>query len=160
DPQTSHDLPTTALSLTAARSAALASHAERHLTNQVSAAVNLQLQKLELKLQHFDEMESLLQAERREVERMRQKLFLDRLAFRQRVKETEAKLGGLKLGVPGQQGEEKLDMSTAAPPQAESGEGQEAKVSGEQAAGAAAAAAGEAKPEPFGEADGAVSHEI
>ncbi|KAI7185619.1 SWIRM-domain-containing protein [Hortaea werneckii] len=161
DPQTSHDLPTTALSLTAARSAALASHAERHLTNQVSAAVNLQLQKLELKLQHFDEMESLLQAERREVERMRQKLFLDRLAFRQRVKETEAKLGGLKLGVPGQQGEEKLDMSTAHPPQAESGEGQEAKVSGEQAPSAAgAAAAGEAKPEPFGEGDGAVSHEI
>lgn len=164
EPQSSHDLPTTALSLTAARSAALASHAERHLTNQVSAAVNLQLQKLELKLQHFDEMESLLQAERREVERMRQKLFLDRLAFRQRVKETEAKLGGMRINVPGQQGEEKLDMSTAPPQQkqhgpsaADEGAGEEAKTSGEQVAGAAA---GEARPEPFGEGDGAVSHEI
>ncbi|KAI7163378.1 hypothetical protein KC352_g26511, partial [Hortaea werneckii] len=114
----------------------------------------LQLQKLELKLQHFDEMESLLQAERREVERMRQKLFLDRLAFRQRVKETEAKLGGLKLGVPGQQGEEKLDMS-AAPPQAEGGDGA-AEGQSEHGSGAA----GEAKPVPFGEGDGAVSHEI
>ncbi|KAK5116604.1 hypothetical protein LTR85_009229 [Meristemomyces frigidus] len=100
EPQTSHDLPTTALSLTAARSAALASHTERQLTNQVSAAVNLQLQKLELKLQQFDEMESLLQAERREVERMRQRLFLDRLAFRKRVRETEAKLAGMKISVP------------------------------------------------------------
>ena len=98
--QQPNDLPTTALSLTAARAAALASHTERLLTNQVSAAVNLQLQKLELKLQQFGEMEALLQAERREVERMRQRLFLDRLAFRQKVRETEAKLGGRRLEVP------------------------------------------------------------
>lgn len=97
EPPTSSDLPTLALSLTAARSAALSSHTERQLTNQVSAAVNLQLQKLELKLTQFSEMEALLQAERREVERMRQKLFLDRLAFRKRVKEVEAKMGGMKI---------------------------------------------------------------
>jgi SWI/SNF related-matrix-associated actin-dependent regulator of chromatin subfamily C len=96
----SNDLPTTALSLTAARSAALASHTERQLTNQVSAAVNLQLQKLELKMQQFSEMEALLQAERREVERMRQRLFLDRLAFRRRVHEAESKMAGLKIEVP------------------------------------------------------------
>jgi SWI/SNF related-matrix-associated actin-dependent regulator of chromatin subfamily C len=95
-----HDLPTTALSLTAARSAALASHTERQLTHQVAAAVNLQLQKLELKLQQFAEMEALLQAERREVERMRQRLFLDRLQFRGRVRETEALLAGLKIQPP------------------------------------------------------------
>ncbi|WPG98025.1 Hypothetical protein R9X50_00080900 [Acrodontium crateriforme] len=96
----SHDLPTTALSLTAARAAALASHTERQLTNQVSAAVNLQLQKLELKMAQFTEMEALLQAERREVERMRQRLFLDRLAFRKRVHETEAQLAGMKITPP------------------------------------------------------------
>lgn len=100
EPPTPHDIPTTALSLTAARSAALASHTERQLTNQVSAAVNLQLQKLELKLQQFSEMEALLQAERREVERMRQRLFLDRLQFRKRVRETEAKLAGMKIQPP------------------------------------------------------------
>ena len=96
----SHDLPTTALSLTAARAAALSSHTERQLTAQISAAVNLELTKLELKLQQFSEMEALLQAERREVERMRQRLFLDRLAFRKRVRETEQNLAGMRIQVP------------------------------------------------------------
>jgi SWI/SNF related-matrix-associated actin-dependent regulator of chromatin subfamily C len=96
----SHDLPTTALSLTAARAAALSSHTERQLTAQISAAVNLELTKLELKLQQFSEMEAILQAERREVERMRQRLFLDRLAFRKRVRETEQKLAGMRIQVP------------------------------------------------------------
>lgn len=100
EPPTSHDLPTAALSLTAARAAALASQTERQLTNQVSAAVNLQLQKLELKIQQFSEMETLLQAERREVERMRQRLFLDRLQFRKRVRETEAQLASMKIQPP------------------------------------------------------------
>ena len=98
-PTQSHDLPTTALSLTAARAAALSSHTERQLSAQISAAVNLELTKLELKLQQFGEMEALLQAERREVERMRQRLFLDRLAFRRRVRETELKVGGMR-GIP------------------------------------------------------------
>lgn len=97
--QAQNSLPTTALSLTAARAAALASHTERHLTSLVSAAVNLELTKLELKMQQFGEMEALLQAERREVERMRQRLFLDRLAFRKRVREVEVKMGGMDLGV-------------------------------------------------------------
>ena len=111
-PATSHDIPTTALSLTAARSAALASHTERALTNQVSAAVNMQLAKLELKLQQFTEMETLLQAERREVERMRQRLFLDRLAFRRRVREVETQLEGMKMAVPGA-GKEDLGLDAA-----------------------------------------------
>ncbi|KAF2719278.1 SWIRM-domain-containing protein [Polychaeton citri CBS 116435] len=109
-PSTSNDLPTTALSLTAARASALASHTERQLTSQISLAVNLQLQKLDLKLQQFNEMEALLQAERREVERVRQRLFLDRLAFRKKVRETEAKLGSLSIGVPAG---EKLSMASA-----------------------------------------------
>ena len=46
-------------------------------------------------------MEALLQAERREVERMRQRLFLDRLAFRRRVRETERKMAGMKINVVG-----------------------------------------------------------
>lgn len=88
---------TVALSLTAARSAALASHTERHITSLISGAVNLQMQKLELKLQQFAEMETLLQAERRELERQRQRLFLDRLQFKKRVRETEERFR--RLGV-------------------------------------------------------------
>ena len=80
---------TTAFATSAARAAALASNEEREMTRLVSAAVNTTLQKFELKLQQFSEMEAMLQSERRELERGRQKLFLDRMAFRKRVSETQ-----------------------------------------------------------------------
>lgn len=100
---------TVALSLTAARSSALASHAERHLTSLVSSVVNLQLQKMELKLTQFNEMEELLAAERREVERQRQRLFLDRLAFQRKVKSMEDRFA--KMGLPeAGAAEQKLDF--------------------------------------------------
>lgn len=82
-------LPTIALATSAARAAALASHEEREMTRLVAAAVNTTLQKFELKLQQFSEMEAVLQAERRDLERGRQQLFLDRLAFKKRVREVE-----------------------------------------------------------------------
>ncbi|PFH55197.1 hypothetical protein XA68_10396 [Ophiocordyceps unilateralis] len=75
-----------------ARAAAFASHEEREMTRLVSAAANVTLQKLELKLKYFNEMEAALRAERRELERGRHQLFLDRLAFRRRIRQTEEKL--------------------------------------------------------------------
>lgn len=75
-----------------ARAAAFASHEEREMTRLVSAAANVTLQKLELKLKLFNEMESALRAERRGLERGRQQLFLDRLAFRRRMRQAEEKL--------------------------------------------------------------------
>ncbi|KAF2760522.1 SWIRM-domain-containing protein [Pseudovirgaria hyperparasitica] len=77
-------IPNTVFALTAARATALASHEEREITRLVSTAVNTQLQKLELKLSQFSELESLLSADRRDLERRRQQLFLDRLAFQKR----------------------------------------------------------------------------
>ena len=82
-------LPTVALATSAARAGALASHEEREMTRLVSSAVNTTLQKLEVKLQQFSAMEALLQAERRELERGRQQLFLDRLSFRKRLREAQ-----------------------------------------------------------------------
>ncbi|KAK4176901.1 hypothetical protein QBC36DRAFT_142039 [Triangularia setosa] len=86
-----------------ARASGLASHEEREMTRLVSACVNITLEKDELKLKYFDEMESILQAERRELERARQQLFLDRLSFKRRVREVEQ---GLKQAVAtgGEQG--------------------------------------------------------
>ena len=84
-----NDVANTTFAAAAARAAALASNEEREMTRLVSAAVNTTLQKFELKLQQFQEMEVSLQAERRELERGRQQLFLDRLAFRKRVVETQ-----------------------------------------------------------------------
>lgn len=86
-----------------ARAAGFASHEEREMTRLVSAAANVTLQKLEMKLKYFTEMEAILRAERRELERGRQQLFLDRLAFKRRVREVQ---DGLKsaAAVGGEQG--------------------------------------------------------
>jgi len=92
----SNNPATTTLALAAARSAALATHEERQTTALLSAATNLQLRKFALKLSQFAELESLLQAERRDLERRRRELFLERLAWRRRV---EAGREGVEKGV-------------------------------------------------------------
>ena len=86
-------LPTIALATSAARAASLASHEEREMTRLVSSAVNLTLQKFELKMAQFSEMEAVLQAERRELERGRQALFLERLSFKRKMRDV---MEGLK----------------------------------------------------------------
>lgn len=103
---TSNPLLTLPFALSAARSSALASHEERHITRLVSGSVNLQLQKLQLKLAHFNDFERLLSAERRDLQRRRQQLFMDRLNFQRRVRALEdatkkisGNLGG--QGLPG-----------------------------------------------------------
>jgi SWI/SNF related-matrix-associated actin-dependent regulator of chromatin subfamily C len=100
---TSNSLATIPLAIAAARAGSLATHEEREMTRLVSAAVNVTLQKFELKLQQFNEMELILQAERRELERGRQQLFLDRLAFKKRVRDVQE---GLKMAAAtgGEQG--------------------------------------------------------
>lgn len=75
-----------------ARSDGLASHEEREMTRLVSSVVNITLQKMEMKMKYFNEMEETLQEERRELERGRQQLFLDRLAFKKRVRKVQDEL--------------------------------------------------------------------
>ena len=105
DPSSRHQSTTSianiALATSAARASALASHEEREMTRLVSAAVNTTLQKFELKLSQFAEMEALLQAERQELERGREQLFLDRLAFKKRVTDVQEQLR--KLGIRDQE---------------------------------------------------------
>ncbi|PWY90667.1 chromatin remodeling factor subunit [Aspergillus heteromorphus CBS 117.55] len=96
-------LPTVALAASAARAGALASHEEREMTRLVSAAVNVTLQKFEIKLQQFNEMEEIIEAERRELELARQQLFLDRMAFKKRVKEVQDTLQSVSLRGPGEE---------------------------------------------------------
>ena len=94
------------------------------MTRLVSATVNAELQKMELKLKQFAEMEDILQAERRELERGRQQLFLDRLAFKKRVKDvqeglkTAATTGGeegIRLAQNVMAGSEKLAFNGVTP---------------------------------------------
>ncbi|KAF2837313.1 SWIRM-domain-containing protein [Patellaria atrata CBS 101060] len=82
-------MTTLPFALAAARSAAMASHQERSITSLVAKTNNLELAKLNLKLQQFAEMENLLQAERLDLEKRGQQLFLDRLAFQKRVRGVE-----------------------------------------------------------------------
>ncbi|KAI8941731.1 hypothetical protein NX059_002937 [Plenodomus lindquistii] len=120
DDSPSNPLVTLPFALSAARSSALASHEERHITRLVSGSVNLQLQKLSLKLAHFNDFEKLLSAERRDLQRRRQQLFLDRLNFQRRVRALEdatkkvaGNLGG--QGLPGSMsGEEAVAALTEA----------------------------------------------
>lgn len=91
------DVANTTFATAAARAAALASNEEREMTRLVSAAVNVTLEKMELKLQQFSEMEAALHAERRDLERAKQQLFLDRVAFRKRVLETQEALKNASL---------------------------------------------------------------
>lgn len=104
------DIATLGLTLASSRSSALASSEERHLTQLVGAAVNLTLQKFELKLSQFAEMEEIVQAERRELERGRQQLFLDRLSFKKRMREMESAMRTASL----KGGEEGLRMMQGA----------------------------------------------
>ncbi|KAF2004566.1 SWIRM-domain-containing protein [Amniculicola lignicola CBS 123094] len=101
DDSNSNPLLTLPFALSAARSSALASHEERHITRLVSGAVNLQLQKLQMKLSHFNDFEKLLSAERRDLQRRRQQLFMDRLAFQKRVRALEEATRKIGMGVSG-----------------------------------------------------------
>ncbi|KAK9468492.1 hypothetical protein V1512DRAFT_203889 [Lipomyces arxii] len=74
-----------ALGVAAARAHLLATDEEREMTRLVNSLINMQSRKLELKLSKFNELEQVLEAERRELEQARQQLFLDRLAFQKEV---------------------------------------------------------------------------
>lgn len=82
----------TALGSAAARAYAFSSHEERVAARLVSNAINATLRKLEIKMAQFNELEAVLQAERREIERARQQVFLDRLALKRQAEEVVKQL--------------------------------------------------------------------
>lgn len=107
-------LSTVALAASAARAGALASHEEREMTRLVSAAVNVTLQKFEIKLEQFNEMEEIIEAERKELEQARQQLFLDRIAFKKRVKEVQDALQATSLQAPGDETNQAINDAASA----------------------------------------------
>lgn len=58
----------------------------------ISQVVENQLKKFELKLQQFEELESVLETEKRELERQRQQLYLDRLAMKKSISGMQEKM--------------------------------------------------------------------
>ncbi|KAG9071193.1 hypothetical protein KI688_008738 [Linnemannia hyalina] len=80
-----------ALGSAAAKAKVLADNEEREVRRLVTQVVEAQLKKMELKLQQFGELESVLETERRELERQRQQLYLDRLAMKKSIMSMQEK---------------------------------------------------------------------
>ncbi|ODV91867.1 hypothetical protein CANCADRAFT_12760, partial [Tortispora caseinolytica NRRL Y-17796] len=76
----------------AARAQVFATDQERLMTKLVNDLVSTQLKKLDLKMSKFNQLERVLELERRELERNRQQLFLDRLALRKKADEVLERL--------------------------------------------------------------------
>ncbi|KAI8810063.1 hypothetical protein BJ742DRAFT_676198 [Cladochytrium replicatum] len=74
-----------ALGAAAAKSKTITDATEKETSRLVHQLVQAQLSKMQLKLKHFEELESVLEAERRDLERERQVLYAERLAFRRQV---------------------------------------------------------------------------
>jgi SWI/SNF related-matrix-associated actin-dependent regulator of chromatin subfamily C len=72
----------TALGASAAKSFTLASHEEIEMQKITRVLIETQLKKMELKLNHFQEIEAILDHERQEIEHERHQLYLDRLEFK------------------------------------------------------------------------------
>ncbi|CDW99850.1 hypothetical protein [Sporisorium scitamineum] len=74
-----------ALGAAAAKAHVLASFEERECQRLVGQVIEAQLKKLELKMTQFEELESLLEAERRSIEAGRRQLYADRLAVQKQL---------------------------------------------------------------------------
>lgn len=71
-----------ALGAAAAKAKLLADHEEREIQRLVYDAVETQLQKLDLKLNQFEELEALMEKERQEIERQRLQLYVEFLKLK------------------------------------------------------------------------------
>ena len=71
-----------ALSSAAAKAHLLAMNEERKLQSLINTAVSLQLEKLDLKMAQFKELEIVLEEERRKIDVYRQESFLERIALK------------------------------------------------------------------------------
>ncbi|KAF9425268.1 hypothetical protein BGZ94_007690 [Podila epigama] len=65
---------------------------QQEVQNLVGQVVESQLKRFELKLQQFEELESVLESEKRELERQRQQLYLDRLAMKKSISGMQEKM--------------------------------------------------------------------
>lgn len=72
----------TALGAAAVKAKHLAAMEERKLKQLVSQLMDTQMKKLELKMKHFEELESLIDAEKSTIENQRQQLLKERQEFR------------------------------------------------------------------------------
>lgn len=86
----------------AARALTLAEIEERRMQREVAAVVELQLRKLEIKLAHFETMETQLETERRHLARHRTQLAADRVALQKQIETFNAAAAAASAAVGAQ----------------------------------------------------------
>lgn len=74
-----------ALGASACKAYVLASHQERECQRLVQQVIELQMKKMQIKMSQFEELESLLEAERGAIEAGRKQLYSDRLAVQRQL---------------------------------------------------------------------------
>jgi len=92
----------TAMGAAAAKAKVLADYEDREIQRLVNKVIKNQLKKLELKLQQFDELENVIENERKEIEKQRQLLYLERLTLKKNSLIIQKQLkggGGGSVGV-------------------------------------------------------------
>jgi SWI/SNF related-matrix-associated actin-dependent regulator of chromatin subfamily C len=99
---------TVAIGAAAAKAHLLGEHTSIENSRLLNQAINLQLRKIETKLAQFDDLEAILEQERRELERVRQEVYCERLALRREVEKAREAIRTAQ-SVGGQAGVEVLD---------------------------------------------------
>ena len=124
---------TIAIGSAAAKSHLLAERTSVENSRLLNQVITLQLRKIETKLSQFDDLEAILEQERRELERVRQEVYCERLALRREVeKAREAIRTAQSIG--GEKGVEVLDSLIGKSVEgeklevAEGGEGDEVEI--------------------------------
>ena len=99
---------TIAIGSAAAKAHLLAEHISVDSARLLNQAITLQLRKIETKLSQFDDLEAILEQERRELERVRQEVYCERLALRREVEKAREAIRTAQA-IGGEKGVEVLD---------------------------------------------------
>ena len=84
-PQVVVQAATAALAAASVKAKVLADFEEREIQRLVNSAIEAQMNKIELKMSQFEELEVILERERQELERQRQQIFVDRLQLQKAI---------------------------------------------------------------------------
>lgn len=74
-----------ALAAAAAKSKVLATYEEREIRHLVNELIEIQLKKIEMKMNQFDKLESVLEAEKMELMKQQQNLYVEQVALKQQL---------------------------------------------------------------------------
>uniref|UniRef100_H2LFF0 SWI/SNF related BAF chromatin remodeling complex subunit C1b n=1 Tax=Oryzias latipes TaxID=8090 RepID=H2LFF0_ORYLA len=105
-----------ALSSAATKAKHLAAVEERKIKSLVALLVETQMKKLEIKLRHFEELETIMDREKEALEQQRQQLLTERQTFHtEQLKQAELKVRQQREQQPGQPGYPVQNTGTMAP---------------------------------------------